>query len=68
MNNMLTAIATKISGSALQSYVGGRIYLDQAEQGAQFPYVVYFIVASNRSICHIVSIEFVPIFYLFTFL
>jgi len=45
MNNLLTAIMTKISGSALSADVGGRIYLDQAEQGAALPYIVFFIVS-----------------------
>lgn len=36
---------TKISGSALSADVGGRIYLDQAEQGAALPYIVFFIVS-----------------------
>ena len=44
MNNLLTAIMTKISGSALSTDVGGRIFLDQAPDGCDFPYVVFFIV------------------------
>lgn len=47
MNNIFTGIMTKISGSSLSSYVGGRIYLDVAPDGAQFPYVVFFVVAST---------------------
>jgi hypothetical protein len=49
MNNLLTAIATKIAGSTLSNDVGGRIYLDQAEQGAQLPYIVFFIVTDVPS-------------------
>jgi hypothetical protein len=49
MNNLLTAIMTKCSGSALSDDVGGRIYLDQAEQGAQLPYIVFFIVSDVPS-------------------
>lgn len=46
MLNLLTAIKSKFSGSALSTDVGGRIYLeDQAPQKAQFPYVVYFVVS-----------------------
>lgn len=48
MNNLLTAIATKISGSTLSSDVGGRIYLDQYppdEMPATYPYIIYFIVS-----------------------
>lgn len=48
MNNLLTALATKISGSTISTDVGGRIYLDQYpsdEMPATYPYVVYFIVS-----------------------
>jgi len=45
MLNILTAIKSKFTGSALSTSVGGRIYLDEAPQGAQFPYVVYSIVS-----------------------
>jgi hypothetical protein len=45
MNNLLTAIMTKTTGSALSSAVGGRIFLDDAPQGAEFSYVVFFIVS-----------------------
>lgn len=48
LNNLLTAIMTKFSGSSLASYVGNRIYLDAAPDGAQFPYVVFFIVSGNQ--------------------
>lgn len=47
MNNLLSAIMTKMTGSNLSSYVGGRIYLDAAPDGAQFPYVVFFIVSGT---------------------
>ena len=43
----MTAIYGKFSGSALSTAVGGRVYLDQApEEGAEYPYVVFFIVSS----------------------
>jgi hypothetical protein len=47
MDSLLTAIMTKFSGSTLSTYVGGRIYLDQAPQSVVFPYVIFSIVASN---------------------
>ena len=47
MNNLLTGLMTRISASTLYSYVGGRVYLDAAPDGAQFPYVVFFIVSGN---------------------
>ena len=37
---------TKTVNSALSSDVGGRIYLDQAPDGAEFPYIIYFIVTN----------------------
>jgi hypothetical protein len=48
MNNLLQAIMTKLSGSSLSSYVGNRIYLDVAPDGAEFPYVVFFIVSGTQ--------------------
>ena len=48
MNNLLTSLATKISGSALSTDVGGRVYLDQYpadEMPPTYPYIVYFIVS-----------------------
>lgn len=47
MNNLLQALMTKISGSALSVDVGGRIYLDEAPNGAEFPYCVFFIVSGT---------------------
>ena len=47
MKNILTAIYGKFTGSELSSDVGGRIFLDQAPEGCEFPYVVYFVVAST---------------------
>ena len=47
MNNLLQAIYGKFSNSAFSSDVGGRIYLDQAPDGAEFPYCVFFIVTGN---------------------
>ena len=46
MKNILTAIYSKFTGSDLSSYVGGRIYLDQAPESCEFPYAVYFVVSS----------------------
>jgi hypothetical protein len=47
MKNILTAIFGKFANSDLSSYVGGRIYLDQAPESCEFPYVVYFVVSST---------------------
>lgn len=46
MKNLLTALYTKLSGSALFNDTGGRIFTDQAPEGVDFPYVVVFIVSS----------------------
>lgn len=46
MNNLLDAVSDNVpSSSALYADVGGRIYLDDAPQGAQFPYIVVSIVS-----------------------
>ena len=45
MNNLLTAIMTKIADTDLNNAVGGRIYLDRAPENTEFPYVVFFIVS-----------------------
>jgi len=45
MKNILTAIYSKFTGSELSSDVGGRIYLDQAPDNCQFPYVVYSVIS-----------------------
>lgn len=44
MNYLLTAIMTKCSGSTLATAVGDRIYLDEAPEGTEFPYIVFSIV------------------------
>lgn len=46
MNALFQAIMTKIAGSALSTDVGGRIYLDQAPEGSDYPCVVFFVVSS----------------------
>ncbi len=48
MNDLLTAIYSKFSGSDLSSDVGGRIYLDTAPEKTEFPYIVYFIISSTQ--------------------
>ena len=49
MNNLLTAIRSKATGSTLSTYVGGRIYLDEIPENVPvvFPYVTFFIVSWN---------------------
>jgi hypothetical protein len=46
MKNLIAAIMTKCADSDLSNYVGGRIYIDEAEQKAEFPYVVFKIISS----------------------
>lgn len=43
----LTALKSKLAGSALAAYVGNRIYFEEAPENAPYPYVVYFIVTSS---------------------
>ena len=45
MDALLAAIYGKISGSALSADVGGRVYLDEAPAGCEYPYIVFFIVS-----------------------
>lgn len=47
MNNLLTGLMGRFTGSDLSNYVGGRIALDQAQQGWEFPYVVFQIVGGT---------------------
>jgi len=47
MNNLITAITSKLSGSSLSTDVGGRIYLDRAPDDCAFPYVVFFVVSGT---------------------
>lgn len=45
--DLLKAIWSKFTSSALATAVGGRIYLDRAPDKAVMPYVVYFIVSAS---------------------
>lgn len=45
MNNLLAAIMTKCSGSALWTAMAGRIFLDEAPEGTEYPYVVFRIIS-----------------------
>ena len=49
MNNLLTAVMTKCSGSALETGVGGRIFFDEAPEGSEYPYVVFSIVTDAQA-------------------
>ena len=57
MNNLLAAIITKCAGSAFSTAVGGRIFLDEAPDGTEFPYVVLRIVAGSPEDTFTESIE-----------
>ena len=61
MKNLLAALMTKTAGSALSTYVGGRIYLDYAPEGVVFPYIIFFIVSDVPDNLFIESIEDVMI-------
>jgi hypothetical protein len=45
MNNLFAAVMTKCAGSDLSSAVGGRIYESEAPAGAEYPYVVFSVIA-----------------------
>jgi len=57
LNNLLTAIMTKCAGSALSTAVSGRIFLDEATEGTEFPYVVFQVVANTPQDTFTDSIE-----------
>ncbi len=48
MKNLLAAIMSKITTgpSNLYNDVGGRVFLDQAPEGTEFPYIVFFVVSN----------------------
>lgn len=47
MHNLLAAIVTTLTGSALSTDVGGRIYEGQAPEQAVYPNVVFMVVVST---------------------
>jgi hypothetical protein len=47
MDELIKAIITKLSGSTISSDVNGRVFLDRAPDGCEFPYIVFFIVSST---------------------
>lgn len=47
MNALLAAIMTKLTGTALDTAVASRIYLDEAPEATVFPCVVFSIIAST---------------------
>lgn len=49
MKDLLTAIMTKCSGSALSTAVGARIFEGEAPEGTEFPYVVITIVTDSQA-------------------
>ncbi len=44
MKNLTTAIFGKLAGSTLETDIGGRLYKGEVPEGAEFPYVVFFVV------------------------
>jgi hypothetical protein len=47
LTNLLTAIFGKFANSSFSNDIGGRIFLDEAPTGTEFPYCVYFIVTGT---------------------
>lgn len=48
MNNLITAIQSKFSGSALSETVGGRIYHAFAPDANEYPRVVWHIISAPK--------------------
>lgn len=46
MLNLKKAIYGKLSGSALDAHIAGRLFDTQAPDGSEYPYVVYMIVSN----------------------
>jgi len=46
MKELFTAIYGELAGSALAGHIGTRMYLNEASQGATFPYVVFQLLPS----------------------
>lgn len=46
MNGLLAALVTKLTGTAFDTAVASRIYLDRAPEASAFPYCVFSIVSS----------------------
>ena len=44
MNVLFQGIYSKLAGSALNTAIGGRLYLKKAPQQATYPYVVYDLI------------------------
>ena len=47
MDALLTALATKISGSALSDSVVGRVWLDSSLPNPEYPYVLYQVISGS---------------------
>jgi hypothetical protein len=45
MNNLFTAIYGKLSGSTLSTYIGGRLFNDEAPENTEFPYMVFKLIS-----------------------
>ncbi len=45
MKLLTTAIFAKISGDALSTAIGGRLFKGRADQDAEYPYVVFMVVS-----------------------
>ena len=48
MKNILAGIITKITGSALATDVGSRVYFGHVPEGATFPHIVFSIVSGGN--------------------
>lgn len=47
MKNLTTAIYGKLSGSALETAIGGQLFKGRASDGTNYPYIVFFVVSNT---------------------
>ena len=57
MKELIKGIFTKMSGSALSTSVGGRLFINPAPEGSEFPYVVVDVVTSSPEDAFSLDIE-----------
>jgi hypothetical protein len=49
VKELTTAIYGKLAGSVLDTAIGGRLFDTQAPEGAELPYVVYYLVTDTQA-------------------
>lgn len=49
MKNLTTALFSKLSGSSLDTLIGGRMFKGNAYDGTEYPYVVFMVISDVQS-------------------